>query len=103
MDPESVINVGHSAKQPLIRPRSELADGLEPHDQFYLRYTAVVLTYWYRGSVEGVPGVRWLGGYWEGSIPGTTQPPDLRLIYGIIRDIPVKRPYEPIREYIIKI
>ena len=32
MDINSVIILGHKAKQPLIGSRSELADGYEPHD-----------------------------------------------------------------------
>ena len=28
----SVITLGHTLKEPLIRPSSELVDGLEPHD-----------------------------------------------------------------------
>ena len=31
MDPESVITLGHSARQPLMCPASELVDRLEPH------------------------------------------------------------------------
>ena len=37
---ESVITLGHKAKQPLIRRSSELVDGLEPHAMFYLVDTA---------------------------------------------------------------
>ena len=32
-----VITLGHSAKQPLIGPASELTDGFEPHDHIYCR------------------------------------------------------------------
>ena len=34
MDYYKVIYHGHSAKQPLIGPSSELGDGLEPHARF---------------------------------------------------------------------
>ena len=43
---------------------------------------------------EGVPGVVQPGGSWEGTIPGTTQPAGLTLIYGILRLIRLIRPFD---------
>ena len=37
MDSQSVINLGHTAEQPLMCSRSELADGFEPHGYIYLQ------------------------------------------------------------------
>ena len=63
MDILSVINLGHSANVPLISCPSELVDGLEPHDMFYLQCGTVPAGV----SVMPVPGVypgwRELGGY----------------------------------------
>ena len=62
MDPHSVITLGHTLNVPLIRPRSELGYGLEPHGYFSS------VTPWsghpdYRhGGGRGVPGVAaWVG------------------------------------------
>ena len=59
---------------------SELLDGLEPHGLIWsmapIRTRVAVVR-----VGEGVyPGWCGWGGYREGTIPGTTQPPDLRLI-----------------------
>ena len=62
----SVITLGHSVKQPLIQPPSELFDGLEPHDQFYLSGMPVRQLLGTGVRWEGVPGVRGWGGYREG-------------------------------------
>ena len=69
------MNLGHSLKQPLMCPASDLADGFEPHDMFYLRDTARDIDS--SGEPDrrgrgGVPGVVRLGGYREGAIPGTS-------------------------------
>ena len=37
MDIPKVIYLGHTLKQPLIGPPSELVDGFEPHGLIYLR------------------------------------------------------------------
>ena len=77
----SVITLGKLSDVPLIRARSELVDGLEPHDHFYLRRHATARTGSHAGSSsharEGVPGVG-AGGYREGAIPGTNPPGHLR-------------------------
>ena len=54
---------------------SELVDGYEPHDQFYLRDTSLTSDPEYsRCRGRGVPGVA-VGGYREGAIPGTNLRP----------------------------
>ena len=72
--PSSVITLGHSSKEPLIRPPSELGDGFEPHDLIYsagLTVRGVLLHLPGTASRGGVPGVVQLGGYLGGAIPGT--------------------------------
>ena len=78
---------------------SELVDRLEPHASFLLPvHCRTPLTSLY-GREEVYPG--WYG--WVGTgrvtIPGTTQPPDLRLIYGILRSIRFIRPFDWILMY----
>ena len=74
MDNNKVINLGHSAKQPLIQCSSELSDGLEPHGHILQPGHHDVAGEVLPGQRWGVPGVvRWWG-TWEGAIPGTTQP-----------------------------
>ena len=51
-----VINLGHKAKEPLMSSRSELADGLEPHDQFDQRRLHA-RTVHSGDRQRGVPGV----------------------------------------------
>ena len=65
-------------------PRSELSDGLEPHDHFYMPGTPAVRQYQSGGREVVYPG--WCGrvGTGEGYIPGTQPRSDLRLIYGIL-------------------
>ena len=77
MDFYSVICLGHTLKQPLIGPSSELVDRLEPHALFTpgLPHRAAVpgctvLV----GRGGGVPGVVQAGWVWEGTIPGTHPP-----------------------------
>ena len=74
----SVITLGKHLKQPLIRPSSELADRLEPHDLIYSAVPVVRQCWVPGGGVAGVyPG--WgLGGYQEGAIPGTQPTASLR-------------------------
>ena len=80
MDPESVIHLGHKAKQPLIRPTSELTDGLEPHDHIYSAVHHCTRTYGDQRHVgRGVPGVGWVGAG-EGYYPPTQPEARLRLI-----------------------
>ena len=80
LDLKCVIYLGHMSNVPLMRPPSDLADGLEPHAplphavvQGPLPPVLVLGRRCTRGGLE-------LGGYREGSIPGTNQPMDLRLI-----------------------
>ena len=80
MDISKVINLGHTSKQPLMYRASELVDGLEPHGTIPQVAAAGMHVNGGTGVYgEGVPGVG-LGGYWEGSIPGTHLRPVLRLI-----------------------
>ena len=72
---------------PLIRPSSELIDGLEPHG--HMGVPAVSTEHWYRTcrGEEVYPGWCRLGGAWEGytGYPASTQPrARLRLIYRIM-------------------
>ena len=84
LDSTSVIYLGHSLNVPLMRPRSELGYGFEPHG-----HKAPVR---HRGSdgerdmpvVGGVPGVGRLGGYQEGSTTGYPARARLRLINDIL-------------------
>ena len=64
MDSWSVINLGHSPKQPLISLGSELSYGLEPHDTIYSWLLTRALTVVPVTGVEGVPGVcgQWVVG-----------------------------------------
>ena len=57
LDYSSVICLGHTRNVPLMQASSELVDGIEPHDQFYLRDTAVHQLYDAGTSTRGVPGV----------------------------------------------
>ena len=76
----SVITLGHIPNVPLIRPPSELGYRLEPHDHILVAGLAAAVL-GAAAAVAGVyPGVVRQGGYWEGAIPGSTQPSDLRLI-----------------------
>ena len=86
MDINSVINVGHSPKQPLMWSPGELVDGLEPHDHIYLVPRVSSVDHGPAGVGRGVPGVQ------AGWVPGrvyrvVTQPSRLRLILGILRYI----------------
>ena len=70
----SVITLGHSRKQPLIRPRSELSDGFEPHGLKQSVRTAACTHVAGHGdqqaSGEVYPGWGgWVGT--RGAIPGT--------------------------------
>ena len=80
MDIISVINLGHTAKQPLIGLPSELSYRLEPHGLILQYVSAGVGT----GGAVGRGGVYpgWCGqvGTRRGSIPGTQPGPRLRLI-----------------------
>ena len=80
LDILSVISLGHTCQQPLMCSASELLNGYEPHDHIYSAVMtgehATLMTVVY----GGVPGVRGLGGYREGTIPGTVLRPDLTLI-----------------------
>ena len=59
----------------------ELTDGLEPHDHILQLYRTADVHDADCGVGEGVPGVRWLGGAWEGTIPGTPpSQPEARLM-----------------------
>ena len=55
-----------------MRPSSELLDGSEPHGLIYLSARGTRSRSMEHGAGWGVPGVAWLGRYWEGAIPGTT-------------------------------
>ena len=46
-----------------MSPSSELVDGLEPHDWFYMVRGWVQCSYVYWDGGRGVPGVAVLGGY----------------------------------------
>ena len=94
MDSQSVIGLGHSPKQPLMRPSSDLSYGLEPHDHIYPRDTAVPVDHVDDAGSGGVPGVVRLGGYPEGCIPGQSAKARLRLIYGIIDKIRFILPFD---------
>ena len=74
-DPKSVISLGQLPNVPLIRPRSELSYRFEPHDYIYSAVPARAPAGQSRRAVAGVPGVRGLGGYREGAIPGTNLDP----------------------------
>ena len=76
----SVITLGHMPNVPLMRARSELSYGLEPHDIVLLHGRTVRCPVHCQDGARGVPGVCGPGGYQGGAIPGTTQPVDLRLI-----------------------
>ena len=69
-DSNTVIYLGHSPIVPLIRPRSELADGLEPHARFTMTVGAVFSQRGDVGGEEVYPGgaAEWVLG---GCIPGT--------------------------------
>ena len=81
----SVIYLGHTSKEPLMWPGSELVDGLEPHGLILQWRQPRAYPATCTRVREGVPGVVGLGGYWEGGIPGTQPGPRLRLIYGIFK------------------
>ena len=66
MEYNTVINLGHSPKQPLISSPSELVDGLEPHDHVLLSGPAGHAGAGVLGVGGGVPGVGVLGGCQEG-------------------------------------
>ena len=71
MDNLSVIILGHTQQQPLIRPSSELSYRSEPHDHILSAVMTGVREYWCTWAGSGVPGVVQTGGYMEGCIPGT--------------------------------
>ena len=68
LDSKSVITLGHSARVPLIGPRSELGYRFEPTTIFVLLYTEYA-TVAADAAGRGVPGVGAAGGYREGAIP----------------------------------
>ena len=77
---ESVIDLGHSAKEPLMRPGSELSYRLEPHDHVLLPvHCRTPLTSLY-GAAGGVPGGGAAVGYQEGWYTGYPAEARLRLI-----------------------
>ena len=76
MDISKVIYLGHSAKQPLIWPSTELSDGFEPHGHITHRVVPGKRVPVAAVGGRGVPGVGWLGGYLGGAIPGTQPRPD---------------------------
>ena len=80
MDLIKVIYLGHKVEQPLMCSASELADGYEPHDQFYparLHARTVYSGDRQRGVYPGC-GSGWVPG--RGTIPGTAHEADLTLI-----------------------
>ena len=69
MDINSVIYLGHTIEQPLIRPSSELSDGLEPHGLIYSVRQDGHATDVQRGGGRVYPG--WCGEVGTGrGIPG---------------------------------
>ena len=76
MDFHSVITLGHTSKQPLIGPSSELSYGYEPHDLIYwVRAAAVRGGADYRGGAGVYPGWCRLG-TWRVVYRVLTQPQD---------------------------
>ena len=63
MDSESVIMLGHSPKEPLMRPSSELSDGFEPHGLIYSSGTPVPTA----DSMYGGEGCTRGSGSWVGA------------------------------------
>ena len=80
MDSYSVIELGHTAKQPLIWPPSELGDGLEPHGLIYTVRSPCGMYSTSGMQGGGVPGMGGWVGTGEGYTGYSTQPARLRLI-----------------------
>ena len=77
MDSESVITLGHKAKEPLIWSPSELSYGLEPHDLFLRCPGACCCMTAVQGVGEVYPGVVPAGCTGRVAIPGTNPAPGL--------------------------
>ena len=93
MDPDSVINLGHKAEQPLIWPRSELLDGLEPHDHFYATRHGMRHTSYQEWHGRVYPGWwQWVGtgGYYT----GYTQPSKIEAYLRYIKNNRFIRPFD---------
>ena len=68
---DSVITLGQTVKQPLIRPPSELSYRYEPHGLIYLSPRPGVADDDTVAASRGVPGVVQAGWVPGGGIPGT--------------------------------
>ena len=64
MDINSVIMLGHSPKQPLMSPPSELTDGLEPHGHMETRRCSGA------GVQHGAVGREVYPGWYSWWVPG---------------------------------
>ena len=84
LDLNRVIYLGHSPKEPLIWPPSELCDGFEPHGLIWSAGLRGALPYGDQRHVGGVyPGCGgWVGT--RGVLPPSQPEASLRLIYGNI-------------------
>ena len=86
MDLNKVIYLGHSAKEPLMCPPSELAYGSEPHDHIWSMVHRGVQSGTLASGEVGVPGVVQLGGYREVAIPGTNPGSSRGRFYGLFME-----------------